>query len=159
MGSGELKKFNKSAAQYYNGKKYKKQHKPAGRLYCSKCGQDIQAVMVTGREIYPNRPDLAQHKYWQCPTCKNYCKYGNLEVAIPTPELRLARRKVHAIIDPLWKSGMVSRGWVYKNMTEIMGYTFHNGTMTSPAEAEKAERAALKVRDMALIKYAERKER
>lgn len=156
MGSGKLKKFNKNAAEYYNGKKYKKKT-PSGQLYCSKCNKTVQAVMVTGADIYPSRPDLAKKKFWQCPTCKNYCSYGALQVAIPTPELRDARRKIHKIIDPLWKSGMVSRGWVYKEMSEIAGYPFHNGTLTNPGEADKMYRAALKVRDRALVEYTNRR--
>lgn len=162
MGSGKLKKFNKNAAEYYNGKRYQKQQKKEQKikeLWCTKCGRNVNAVCVKGKVIYPGREDLYSKKFWLCPNCQNYCSYGSLQVCIPTPELRTARRKVHKIIDPLWKSGMVSRGWVYKNMSEIMGYTFHNGTMVDPKEAEKAEKAAIRVRDLALIEYTERRKR
>lgn len=138
----------------------KRFHNAARRVspdkFCSKCGKTVHCNLVTGKEIYPNRPDLAEHKFWQCPTCKNYCKYGTLQVSIPTPELRIARRKIHAVIDPIWKSGMMSRGYIYKRMSEIAGYTFHNGTLTDLKEAEKMFNAACKVREEVILKYHER---
>ena len=163
MGSGKLKKFNRSAANYYNGKKYDKVYKKMAdknrEMYCAKCKTNVRADMVTGEVIYPEREDLKMKKFWQCPTCKNYCGYCATTMSIPTPELRRARRKIHEVIDPLWKSGMVSRGWVYKNMSEFAGYAFHNGNLTDPNEADKMYRAALKVRNLALIEYETKRRR
>ena len=78
------------------------------RLYCCKCGKEVQAALVKGDVIYPHRPDLSQLNFYQCPVCKNYvgCHKGTKRAlgCIPTKELRLARNKLHAKMDPLWKN-------------------------------------------------------
>ena len=42
-------------------------------------------------------------------------------------ELREARIAVHAKIDPLWKSGRLRRGEVYRIITLKLGHTYHTG--------------------------------
>lgn len=37
---------------------------------CDYCGND--AMLVSGRAIYPHRPDLFRLNFWQCAPCDAY---------------------------------------------------------------------------------------
>lgn len=45
-------------------------------------------------------------------------------------ELREWRMKTHAVLDPLWKSGMYSRKAVYARLSDAFGYQIHVGETT-----------------------------
>lgn len=82
---------------------------------CSEC--DGVGAYVTGREIYPHRPDLYSKGFYRC-TCGAYvgCHPGTKN-ALGTPagaETRKARSAAHAAFDPLWKRGTMSRSKAYK---------------------------------------------
>ena len=90
-------------------------------LYCCGCSTDVNARLTDGREIYPHRPDLYSLPFWRCDNCKNYvgCHHKSKNRThplgcIPTPEIKEARKKIHAIIDPMWKSGAMTRKDVTK---------------------------------------------
>jgi hypothetical protein len=59
---------------------------------------------------------------------------------IATPEILNARKKIHALLDPLWKSGVISRGRIYGYVSKQLGYTYHNGEIRSIEEARKIYR-------------------
>jgi hypothetical protein len=40
---------------------------------------------------------------------------------IPTPEMKRARQHIHAILDPLWKSGQRKRGEIYAGCMKRSG--------------------------------------
>lgn len=123
-------------------------HKPLAErraIYCCACGGKIQARLTDGREVYPHRPDLADLPFWRCDTCGNYvgCHHktknrtnplGN----IPSPEIRNARKHIHAILDPLWQSGRFKRGFIYAKLTEHMGFEYHTAHLRTLDEARKA---------------------
>ena len=44
---------------------------------------------------------------------------------IPTAELRNARKHIHAILDPIWKSGRMKRGDLYRAISDSLGYQYH----------------------------------
>ena len=108
------------------------------RLYCCKCGKEVQAALVKGDVRYPHRPDLSQLNFYQCPVCKNYvgCHKGTKRDlgCIPTKELRLARNKLHAKMDPLWKNKLITRVELYSRLSKELGYTYHNGETKSVQE-------------------------
>lgn len=64
--------------------------------------------MTNGRVIYPNRPDLANRKFWVCDDCKarvgchpgTEIPLGNLADA----ETRMWRVRAHETFDWLWKT-------------------------------------------------------
>jgi hypothetical protein len=53
---------------------------------------------------------------------------------------------VHAVSDPLWRSGKTSRGRVYKMMRDILGYDYHSGETRTVEECQKAREAAEQVK-------------
>lgn len=111
-------------------------------IYCTGCEKDVEARLTDGRERYPHRPLLADIPFWKCDTCKNYvgCHHKTSTPTRPlgciaTPEILDARKKLHALIDPLWKSGRVSRGQVYRHISTKLGYPYHNGEIRTMDEA------------------------
>jgi hypothetical protein len=111
-------------------------------LYCCGCGAEVQARLTDGREIYPHRPDLAELPFWRCDACGNHvgCHHkteyrtkplGN----ISTPEIRNARRHIHEILDPLWKTGVLNRSQIYRRISAALGRKYHTAEIRSVEEA------------------------
>lgn len=68
--------------------------------YCSR-----QAKLVSGRVIYPHRPDLAEKRFWLCTPCDAYCGThpdGRPLGRLANAALRKAKMAAHAAFDPLW---------------------------------------------------------
>lgn len=95
---------------------------------CQYCGN--LAELVTGAVIYPRREDLHAKRFWRCAPCRAYvgCHdpgngYGDgtwpLGV-LANAELREAKKAVHAVFDPLWRSGRMSRKRAYRWLAERM---------------------------------------
>lgn len=113
-------------------------------IYCIGCGRDISARLTNGAERYPHRKDLADLPFWRCDDCGNYvgCHHKSKSPTEPlgciaTPEIVEARKKIHAVLDPLWKSGRIKRGQAYSYVTKRLGYTYHNGEIRTLEEARK----------------------
>lgn len=124
------------------------------KIYCVQCNGDVEARFTNGSEIYPHRSDLKDKSMWVCDTCKNYvgCHTGDNNNGeplgvIPTPELRKARMSVHAIIDPLWRKGTISRNKVYGMLKEKLGYDYHSGETKTVEECERAREKAIEVKE------------
>jgi hypothetical protein len=79
--------------------------------------------------------------FFQCPTCKNYVgthvKNGEPLGAIPNPEMRRWRNKIHARLDPLWKEGKTSRQVLYTAISQALDYEYHTGNVNTPQEATR----------------------
>ena len=81
--------------------------------------------MVTGREVYPHRPDLFDKPFWACLPCGAWAgchprtekRMGRLANA----ETRRLKMAAHAAFDPLWKSGRMSRTKAYAWLREKLG--------------------------------------
>lgn len=118
------------------------------QIYCCGCEGRIEARRTTGKEIYPHRSDLWSLPFWRCDHCRNYVgchhktadRYRLLGV-IPTPEIRQARQRLHAVIDPMWKSGgKPERNRIYKAISRRVGYEFHTAEVRSLQEARHIHR-------------------
>jgi hypothetical protein len=114
------------------------------RIHCCGCGVEVQARLTNGEEIYPHRLDLHALPFWKCDGCGNYvgCHHKTNDRTqplgnIPTPELRAARGRVHAAIDPLFKSGKYKRKHVYDEISKHLGYEFHAASLRSIDEAQR----------------------
>lgn len=114
------------------------------KIYCCGCKQEVDARLTNGCEIYPHREDLQALPFWKCDSCKNHvgCHHktknrtrplGN----IPTKEIRGARQHIHAILDPLYKSGRWNRGKLYATISSELGYEYHTAEITTLEEARK----------------------
>lgn len=121
-------------------------------LYCCGCSATVKARLTDGSEIYPHRNDLHELPFWKCDACGNFvgCHHKTKTRTrplgcIPTPELKEARRHLHALIDPIWKSGRMGRGEVYEAISREVGWNYHTAKTRTIEEARSAYRAVLKL--------------
>jgi len=121
------------------------------QLWCCGCGKDSTANLVSGKEIYPHRPDLATLPFWQCVKCKNFvgCHHKTKNPTkplgcIPTPEIKKARQHIHAIIDPLWMpKDYNKRDLIYRIIADQLGRReYHTAKIKTIEEARQVYRIA-----------------
>jgi len=94
-------------------KRHVRSLKATGPL-CPGCGE--HAVLTSGLEIYPDRPDLAKKPIWLCRPCNSYCGcHPGTKKPLGSPasiETRLARELLHKHrLDPLWKNAVSDLGY------------------------------------------------
>lgn len=111
-------------------------------MYCCGCEKKVTSRLTDGMEIYPHRKDLFSLPFWKCDTCGNFvgCHYKTKNRTaplgcIPTAVIRQARKQIHALIDPLWKSGQWSRKSLYAEISKRIGYKYHTANIRSIDEA------------------------
>jgi zinc-finger-containing domain len=121
------------------------------RIHCCACTQEVDARLTDGGEIYPHRPDLHSLPFWRCNTCLNFvgCHHKTKNRTeplgcIPTAELKEARKKLHALIDPIWQSGKMGRRELYEAISREVGWNYHTAKTRTMDEARAAYRAARK---------------
>ena len=121
------------------------------RIHCCACGGDVDARLTDGGEIYPHRPDLHSLPFWRCDACWNFvgCHHKTKNRTeplgcIPTVELKEARKKLHALIDPIWQSGKMGRRELYEAISREVGWNYHTAKTRTMDEARAAYRAARK---------------
>ena len=117
-------------------------------IWCCGCNAEIEPREATGAEIYPRRPDLKDKRFWRCDTCGNYVGChgsGRALGTIPTPELRNARAKIHALLDPIWKRRLIARGDLYKRISERIGRQYHTGEIATIEDARAVYRIGLEI--------------
>lgn len=90
---------------------------------CPYCGK--MSDKVSGREIYPHRPDLYAKVFYQCAPCDAYvgCHPGTDKPMgrLANAELRRAKLQAHGAFDFIWKSGLKTRGSAYKWLAKQPG--------------------------------------
>lgn len=111
-------------------------------LYCVKCHEQVDALLMIGSKIYPHRPDLSYLTFYQCPNCGNYVgthRDGRPLGTIPTPELRSWRHRVHEIIDSYWlpTKDRGKRKRLYKAISAYIGHEYHTGELNSIEECQQ----------------------
>lgn len=111
-------------------------------IYCCGCEDKISARLTDGAEIYPHRVDLKSLPFWKCDSCGNFvgCHHKTENRTqplgcIPTPEIKNARKHIHALLDPLWKSGKINRRKLYKRIGDELGWKYHTAKIRSIEEA------------------------
>lgn len=114
------------------------------KIFCIECNKDVIARLTDGTELYPHQERLHHLKFWKCDTCKNsvgtHRKYSGQPKplgCIPNNEIKNARMHIHNILDPLWKTGRISRKELYKIISEFLGYEYHTGDIKNIEEARK----------------------
>lgn len=120
-------------------------------IYCCGCSSDVLARLTDGAEIYPHRHDLDRLPFWKCDACGNFvgCHHKTKQRTaplgcIPTPELKRARFHIHALLDPLWKSGHFDRKELYASIATALGIEkYHTAELRSIEQARAAYRAIL----------------
>lgn len=123
-------------------------------IYCCACTRDVDARLTDGAEVYPstNSKDFAKLPFWICDSCGNFvgCHHkSSMPIeplgSIPTPRLKLARQHIHAILDPIWKSGTMDRTALYLKVGNLLGYPYHTGEIRTIEEAERVYRVVLRL--------------
>lgn len=99
--------------------------KTAGVVPVIECGYcHIPAEKVTGKEIYPHRPDLYHLTFYKC-SCGAYvgCHKGTETPmgSLADEATRKARNRAHAMFDQLWKDGHMTRSAAYGWMRHVTG--------------------------------------
>jgi len=88
------------------------------------------AIMQTGDKVYPERPDLAEDKFWTCPPCDfrvgAHKHTGEPFGTMANAELRWQRQQAHEAFDGLWKGGLMSRDSAYKWLSKKLQVTRDN---------------------------------
>lgn len=114
------------------------------QIHCCGCSAEVEARLTSGKEIYPHRSDLHELPFWKCDTCGNFvgCHHKSKNRTrplgcIPTPEIKNARKHIHAILDPIWQNGLATRTEVYLHLTKALGYQYHTAEIRSIPEARK----------------------
>lgn len=116
-------------------------------IYCCECKTKVEPILKTGLEIYPNREDLKSLFFYSCPFCKNFVgthkNSKNIKPlgAIPNKDIKIARQYIHALIDPIWKSGKITRKKLYSLIAERLGKRqYHTAWIQSVEEARNVYR-------------------
>ncbi|WP_258081898.1 DUF3268 family zinc-finger domain-containing protein [Xanthomonas arboricola] len=90
---------------------------------CPYCGHDDE--LVTGREVYPHRPDLFAKPLWACMPCRAWsgCHPGTEKRMgrLANAETRQLKMRAHEAFDPRWKSGGMKRKDAYAWLRERTG--------------------------------------
>lgn len=119
-------------------------------IYCCGCSRRVFARLTNGAEVYAHRKDLASLPFWRCDTCGNFvgCHHQTDTPTKPlgviaTPEIKQARMRLHATLDPLYREGLIRRAVLYKKMARALGVReFHTAEIRSMAQARRAFLAA-----------------
>lgn len=92
-------------------------------MICPYCNNE--AWLVSGNIVYPHRPDLFDKRFWLCTPCDAYvgCHDGTEKPLgrLANQELRQAKIAAHAVLDPLWKSGSMTRNAAYQWLADQLG--------------------------------------
>lgn len=124
------------------------------KIYCTGCKKDVEARLTNGEERYPHRKDLYSLPFWKCDTCGNYvgCHHRSDNPTRPlgciaTPEILEERKKLHYILDPLWRKGVIERSTLYRMISREIGHRYHTGEIRSVEEALKIKEIAFRIKD------------
>lgn len=105
----------------------------AKHVTCDYCSQP--APLVTGRELYPHRPDLWEKKFYRCTPCDAHVgchppadgpRGGVGDGTVPmgrlaNAELRRAKTAAHAVFDPFWQAARMRRRDAYLWLAQELG--------------------------------------
>lgn len=112
-------------------------------IFCCQCGKDVSAKLTNGSECYKHRQDLHELPFWKCDTCGNFvgCHHKSNTPTkplgcIPSKVIKEERKKIHAIIDPIWKNGMTSRSEIYKLLSKKLQREYHTADLRTQEECK-----------------------
>lgn len=116
-------------------------------IYCCECKIKVDARLTDGSEIYPHRQDLYKLPFWKCDQCNNFvgCHHKTKNRTqplgcIPNQQIKNARKHIHSILDPIWKSGKANRRKLYKKISDHVGWNYHTAQIRDIEEAREIYR-------------------
>lgn len=102
------------------------------KVFCPFCGKEAELVEYSA--IY--RKNYGYSYYYLCKDCHAYVACDNYTRrplgTMANPELRELRQRVHAVIDPIWRSRKLSRQVVYTKLSDMLGYEYHTAEADIP---------------------------
>ena len=113
-------------------------------MKCQHCGRD--AEWVENKEVY-GRNYGNSYMIWLCRPCDAFvgCHQNTKQPKgrfLAKADLREARKKAHAVIDPLWQSGKYKRKTVYIRLNEAFGKVVDVAATETPEECEEIIKTA-----------------
>ncbi len=112
-----------------------------GTIYCTGCKTEVYARLTDGAEMYPSRGDLAQLKFYVCDTCRAFvgAHAGSDRPLgfLATKEIKVWRKNIHSILDPLWKAKKIKRNESYQYISRKIGRTFHAAEIYNVEEGKR----------------------
>lgn len=122
------------------------------KIYCCNCGDEVLCRLTDGKEMYPHRKDLYSIPFWIHDECKGFigCHHKTVDRVKPlgviaSPEIKKARIYIHSVVDPIWKNKKMSRGKIYKKISDEIGYSFHTAEIKYINEARKIYKIAKRI--------------
>ena len=119
-------------------------------MICPYCGKE--AALVTGRKLYPHRPDLAEKRFYECKPCdaRVGCHGTSTKPLgrLANAELRREKSAAHRAFDPIWKSRRMKRGEAYRWLAERLSMAredCHIG-MFDVADCQRVVEACIELR-------------
>ena len=113
-------------------------------IYCCECRQPVEARFTDWAEVYPHLRELPYTNFYICDRCKNCVgvhKGTNIPLGtIPTAEIKEYRKKIHAIIDPIYlnsKDKRYTRTNLYKWLSKILHKEYHTAELCSVDDCKK----------------------
>ncbi len=111
------------------------------KIFCTGCKTDVEARLTDGDEMYPQREDLSHLIFWVCDTCKSFVgthRTNNKPLGfLATKEIKVWRKNIHSILDPLWRSKKIRRGAAYAYVSRRLGRTYHTAEIYSVEEGKQ----------------------
>lgn len=119
-------------------------------IFCCECRRDMNCNLIKGNVAYPHRENLFSLNFYQCPVCKNFVgvhkgTYRPLGV-IANSEIKNARRHIHNLLDPIWKTGKIGRKKCYKLISEELGYEYHTANLKTIDECRTVYRIIQRIK-------------
>lgn len=120
------------------------------KIYCCNCNKNIKAILLTGKDVYPHRPDLHYKTIYKCNTCNgtvgSHDKSKKPLGCIPSKEIKEARQHIHKLIDPLYLSKRIKRKDLYRKIAEKLNIKeYHTAEIRTIEEARSVYRACLSI--------------
>lgn len=120
-------------------------------IYCCGCSENVVAERVNGLDVYPHRKDLKSLVFYKCNACNNFVgthKQGGKPLGvIATDAIKKERMKIHSVLDPLWREGLIKRKDLYKRLSEALGFQYHTASLTSVDECKKVLNLSCSIAD------------
>lgn len=113
-------------------------------IWCTGCKTHVRARLTSGAEMYPAREELRELPFWVHDECGAFVGTHHKTKSplkplgfLATPEVKKWRKMIHAVLDPLWKSGKIARGRAYREISDAFGRNFHTAEIYDVEEGQK----------------------
>lgn len=121
------------------------------KIYCVGCADTVEARLTDGYEMYPHREDLHGLVFWICDTCGAFVgthRTNNKPLGfLATPEIKIWRKNIHDILDPLWQKRLIRRGKLYAYISKRIGRTYHTAEIYSVDEGKRIYEVVKELKD------------